>query len=153
MVQELECVEEEWRYQNPICKRTECSYKYLNKTCLTLNYLDNLDYMYTEDDLCDEECKSFTGCAASILDLRECYFYRAPIIFVSYDLDLNQCIEKCKERSDCVTLSLWSEYGNECFLLNATLAELPDGKDEQRIFVYSSVDSPSVITLQQNSLI
>ncbi|ESO93472.1 hypothetical protein LOTGIDRAFT_239544 [Lottia gigantea] len=125
-----ECVEEEWRYQNPICKRTECSYKYLNKTCLASSYTDYYDHTNTdEDDQCDEECKSNTRwCTASIFYAGDnCNLYKAPIIFGSYDLDLNQCIEKCKERSDCVTLSLWTEYGNECFLFNVTLAELPDG--------------------------
>ncbi|ESO85269.1 hypothetical protein LOTGIDRAFT_167843 [Lottia gigantea] len=104
----------------------ECSYKYLNKTCLTSNYF-NYDYTSTEDDQCDENCKSITGCTASLFEVNYCLHYKAPVIFVSNDLDLNQCIEKCKERSDCVTLNSFIGFYNICFLLNVSLAELPDG--------------------------
>ncbi|ESO88085.1 hypothetical protein LOTGIDRAFT_175908 [Lottia gigantea] len=122
MVQELECVEEEWRYQNPICKRTECSYKYLNKTCLASSNTDYYDYTSTEDDLCDEECKSFTRwCTASLNSGNYCNLYKAPIIFGSFDTDLNQCIEKCKERSDCVTMSSSTVANKKCFLFNVTV--------------------------------
>ncbi|ESO93158.1 hypothetical protein LOTGIDRAFT_175613 [Lottia gigantea] len=102
-------------------------YKFLNKTCLAPSFFYYDDYTSTEDDQCDEDCNSITGCTASLYESNNCNFYTAPIIFVSYDLDLNQCIEKCKERSDCVTLNLKTGISNECFLFNVTLAELPDG--------------------------
>ncbi|ESO85266.1 hypothetical protein LOTGIDRAFT_235790 [Lottia gigantea] len=82
----------------------ECSYKYLNKTCLTSNYF-NYDYTSTEDDQCDENCKSITGCTASLFEVNYCLHYKAPVIFVSNDLDLNQCIEKCPNLSPGPDLS------------------------------------------------
>ncbi|ESO96018.1 hypothetical protein LOTGIDRAFT_160001 [Lottia gigantea] len=124
MEQGLECVEEEWSYQNPICKRTECSYKYSNETDV---HPIEIDYEMASDQAqCDDNCKFTAGCAVSFFDPDSyCHLYTAPLIFMSYNTDLNQCIEKCKERSDCVTVSSRISDTQSCYLLNVTQAEIP----------------------------
>ncbi|ESO85279.1 hypothetical protein LOTGIDRAFT_167851 [Lottia gigantea] len=103
----------------------ECSYKYLNKTCLVPIPFHKDDDTVTEQAQCDEMCKSSIRCTASIFfDGVYCFLYEAPVIFASYEIDLNQCIEKCKERSDCITMSSPTVSKNKCFLLNVTLAEI-----------------------------
>ncbi|ESO97050.1 hypothetical protein LOTGIDRAFT_174657 [Lottia gigantea] len=123
MVQGLECVEEEWKYQNPICKRTECRYKFTNVTGLRpYSYKRSL---VSDSAECDENCANDTRCSTSAMTGGTlCGSYDTPIIFVSFDGNEDRCIEKCNEMSECKTIG--TEMDFFCVLFNVTLDKIPN---------------------------
>ncbi|ESP02341.1 hypothetical protein LOTGIDRAFT_239728 [Lottia gigantea] len=125
MVQGLECVEEEWKYQNPICKRTECQYKYTNETGLEpYSYKGSL---VSDSAECDENCANDIRCSTSTMTwFKRCLRYETPFIFVSYEVNEDQCIEKCNEMSECKTIGTESRLSFSCFLFNVTLGKIPN---------------------------
>ncbi|ESO91910.1 hypothetical protein LOTGIDRAFT_175748, partial [Lottia gigantea] len=130
MVQGLECVEEEWRYQNPICKRTviipdcknggtlveengkfkcncplntfgdDCNCRYKYSNVKSLTPRAYAERTVSDSAKCDENCANDTKCSTSTTWLGTCLRYKTPIIFVSLDGKEDQCIEKCNEMSE-----------------------------------------------------
>ncbi|ESO97057.1 hypothetical protein LOTGIDRAFT_174664 [Lottia gigantea] len=131
MVQGLECVEEEWRYQNPICKRTECGYKYSNVTSLFPYPYGTRPVSYSAE--CYENCANDTRCSTAAKDQgTRCQLYETPVIFVSLGGNEDQCIEKCNEMSECKTIGIGNEMSFFCFLFNATLDKIPNNMKDTR---------------------
>ncbi|ESO88519.1 hypothetical protein LOTGIDRAFT_239619 [Lottia gigantea] len=126
MIQGLECVEEEWRYQNPICKRTECRYKYSNVKALSPNPYGRRPE--SDPAKCDETCANDIRCSAATMIWGDnCALYETPFIFVSLDGKEDQCIEKCNEMSECKTFGTRNDStGLFCYLFNVTLDKIPE---------------------------
>ncbi|ESO93186.1 hypothetical protein LOTGIDRAFT_175591 [Lottia gigantea] len=105
----------------------ECRYKYSNVTGLSPLYYEERG----ESDLkCDENCALDTRCSIAITTRGGCKLYETPVIFVKFFGDVEQCIEKCNEMSDCKTVGVVKILAISCYLFNVTLDKIPgDMKD------------------------
>ncbi|ESO99842.1 hypothetical protein LOTGIDRAFT_238694 [Lottia gigantea] len=116
------CKENGKWYLEPSCQ--DC-YKYSNVTYLVPDPIDTIPASDQEE--CDELCKNNTQCTYSgrSRDTR-CFLFSTPVIFVSSSTDLDQCIKKCTETNECVTMSSKGTREKLCFLFNVSLNKIPD---------------------------
>ncbi|ESO92713.1 hypothetical protein LOTGIDRAFT_175650 [Lottia gigantea] len=103
-----------------------CRYKFTNKT--TMFPKPYAEKFISDSAICDESCANDIRCSAAAVSVgtRKCCHYDTPIIFVSYVLNEDQCIEKCNEMSECKTIGIGNEMGLFCFVFNATFDKIPD---------------------------
>ncbi|ESO90356.1 hypothetical protein LOTGIDRAFT_233843 [Lottia gigantea] len=120
----MECVDGEWKYQEPFCKPPECYFEYTNNTYIDPYYFNATEVMNMTE--CDEICRNNTHCSFSKLD--ECYEYRNniilhPISFVEIINIKNQkeCDEECKNNTRCSTARADSRF---CALFSTPLISI-----------------------------